>query len=478
MWNNRVNPAIFKKAIGGFMIVVHLISSTSVVAAPLGLDADNRSTLLDIASNGVPVVHIATPNNAGVSHNRFDQFNVDRQGLIFNNSNQRDVSQLGGFLLANPNLVGGDEAGLILTEVSGGLRSNLLGTTEVFGGAADLIVANPFGITCDGCGFVNIPRLTLATGTPEFGADGNLLALQVTGGDVRIGADGINASQVDFFDIVTRSIQINGNLFANDFSIVSGANRFAYDTRTVDGLNAQGARPQFAIDASALGGMYANRIRLVGTEAGVGVNLQGITAALAGDLQITAAGGLAIANASSTGDAVIAAGDIHISQQLFAAGHTRLQAAGEISVSNGFVGAGDALTVSADTLSVQQAQLLAGLGIDGLLATDNQAGRLNLDVGDGVQLTQGVLAAGADLDLVAGWLSIDADSQVSASNVELQLAGRLDNRGVISATDSLRATAQQMINRDAAVLSSVDELVLVAQGGMTMQMTAYWSIGA
>jgi len=100
------------------------------------------STLIDSTQSGVPIIHIDAPNDSGVSHNLFTDFNVGQQGLILNNSSEVATSQLGGQIFANPNLIGGSEANLIISEVTGGNRSQLSGITEIHGGAADYVLAN------------------------------------------------------------------------------------------------------------------------------------------------------------------------------------------------------------------------------------------------------------------------------------------------------------------------------------------------
>lgn len=65
--------------------------------------ADNR-TGVTTSTNGVPLINIAAPNSAGVSHNRFNTYDVDKNGLILNNSATNAVSMIGGATSANPNL--------------------------------------------------------------------------------------------------------------------------------------------------------------------------------------------------------------------------------------------------------------------------------------------------------------------------------------------------------------------------------------
>ena len=260
-------------------------------------------TSLDRAGNGVPIVNIATPNGSGLSHNQFHDYNVGAQGVILNNATDRmQQTQLGGIILGNPNLRGA-AAQTILNEVNGGSPSQLRGYTEVAGQSARVIVSNPYGISCNGCGFINTPRVTLTTGKPVLD-NGRLDRFQVDQGSVSIDGVGLDASNVDSFEIITRSAQINAQIHAKNLNIITGRNDVNADTLNATARADDGsAKPQLAIDSSALGGMYAGAIKLVGTEPGVGVKLAGDLAASAGDIQLDANGQLSLAKVTA-GNAV------------------------------------------------------------------------------------------------------------------------------------------------------------------------------
>ncbi len=237
-----------------------------------GIVVSGTNTSVGQAGNGVPVINIAAPNGSGLSHNQYQQYNVDSQGVILNNATQATQStQLGGIIVGNPNL-GGNAANTILNEVVGANASQLKGYTEVAGQSARVIVANPYGVTCNGCGFINTPRVTLSTGKPVLDSNGQLERFNVQGGSISIDGVGLNADNVDQFDIITRSTKINARLQAHKLNIITGRNDVNDQTLEATALADDGsAKPELAIDSSALGGMYAGAVKLVGTEAGVGV---------------------------------------------------------------------------------------------------------------------------------------------------------------------------------------------------------------
>nr|WP_243458005.1 DUF637 domain-containing protein [Serratia proteamaculans] len=242
-----------------------------------GINAANGNTQVVIKPGNVPVVNIATPNGAGISHNTYKDFNVGAPGAVLNNATQGGKTQLGVDIInGNPNFKG-KPADLIINEVTGGSRSELQGKLEVFGNKANVMIANPNGISCDGCGFINTPGVTLTTGKPQFDKQGALEALEVKKGTVTIGGKGLDGNAQDYVDIISRATTLNGKINANNLSLTQGANRVSFKDGTIKSIAGEGTKPQLAVDTKALGGMYANKIRLVANEDGVGVNLKDLT---------------------------------------------------------------------------------------------------------------------------------------------------------------------------------------------------------
>ncbi|MGX5732278.1 hemagglutinin repeat-containing protein [Pseudoxanthomonas beigongshangi] len=261
-----------------------------IVADP-GAPGRQRPTVTQ-APNGVPLVNITTPSAAGVSRNTYSQFDVGAQGAILNNARTQAQTQLGGRVQGNPWLATGT-ARIILNEVNSAHPSQLRGYLEIAGDRAQLIIANPAGIQIAGGGFLNASRATLTTGQPVFNG-GALDHYRVDGGVIRVEGAGLDATQVDYTDLIARSMEINGGLWAQQLQASLGTNRVAADHARLDTLAEAGGnnRPAFALDVGALGGMYANKIFLVGTEQGVGVRNAGAIGAQAGELVVTLEGRL------------------------------------------------------------------------------------------------------------------------------------------------------------------------------------------
>jgi filamentous hemagglutinin len=265
-----------------------------IIADPTA-PGNQRPTVLG-TPNGAPLVNIQTPSAAGVSRNTYQQFDVNAQGAVLNNSRTNVQTQLGGWVQANPWLATG-EARIILNEVNSHNPSYLNGFIEVAGRRAEVIIANPAGIKVNGAGFINASRAILTTGTPVMNG-GNLEAFRVQRGTISINGAGLNASLTDYTGILARAIEVNASIHAQQLNMAAGVNTLdaqQHEVQSGSAPTAQGATPSFALDVSELGGMYAGHIRLVGSEAGVGVRHHGTLAASVGDIHISTNGWLSSA---------------------------------------------------------------------------------------------------------------------------------------------------------------------------------------
>lgn len=196
-------------------------------ANPIVIDNASLNTSLDRASNGVDILNIATPNQAGISNNLFLEFNVRESGLIFNNSTSAlTPSVLGEIISANPNL--NTPASLILNQVTSTSPSTLLGMMEIAGENASLLIANPNGIACQGCGFINANNVTLSTGLAQI-LDNGYIDLRVQRGEINIRT--LNALGTQSLNILAKSLSIDSELYTNTLKVILGSNKIALDEK-------------------------------------------------------------------------------------------------------------------------------------------------------------------------------------------------------------------------------------------------------
>ncbi len=488
--------------LSSLLMLQPMLANAQSVSASSTAPAANQPGV-GTAPNGVPLIDIVTPNSKGLSHNKYDNFNVGTPGLILNNfKGEIGTSNLGGVTPGNANLNTSGPATVILNEVISGNRSALNGPTEVFGGRADVIIANPNGITCDGCGFINTPHATLTTGVPNVGADGTLKGFTVNGGDVTIGPNGGNFADgpgaVDLFDIVSRAVTVNGPVFGKDLRVTAGRNQFDYATGDVTSLAATSGTPEYAIDGTALGAMQADRIKIVVTERGAGVRMRGDMAANAGELSLSADGKIALGNVSGqqgvsisskakvtaskvtskvkvtvqadqgiTLDTVAADDDI-----LLSSGSGLLSVAGEVNsaanvqmtssadIAAGSVVAGDALTLAATSGNIA----VAGAG--------KSVGTLTITATSGA-ITAASLVSGNNLTLSAG-ADIAISGDVLAKGTVTASGGSIAAATIASGVD-LAATAQSA--NAALVLQPTGDMSLTATNGSITVSNALMSSG-
>ncbi|WP_233958490.1 DUF637 domain-containing protein [Pectobacterium versatile] len=374
-------------------LLIYLTAIQPLHPAFAALTPDGPRTQVNNAG-AVPVINIATPNAAGVSHNTYKDFSVGTPGAVLNNSIAAGQSQLAGQLNANANL-NGKAADLIINEVTGSTRSDLQGKIEVFGNKANVLIANPNGITCDGCGFINTPSATLTTGKPVLDQQGALEALEVKKGSITIGGKGLDGSATDYVDILSRATELNGKINAKSLTLTQGSNRVDFKTGTISPIAGEGAKPLLAVDTKALGGMYAERIRLVATEEGVGANVANLTSSQQ-DITLDSKGKIQLGNVHAKTDINLNAQQVDIAAGNTVKSDRDITLASIVLNNQGNIIAGEDMRLFNDNLTNTQATIQANnnlwiqkdaTGNKGV-NVENRSGTIKTNTGDLVIRTE------------------------------------------------------------------------------------------
>ncbi|WP_186164209.1 filamentous hemagglutinin N-terminal domain-containing protein, partial [Burkholderia gladioli] len=402
--------------------------------------------------NGLPQVNINKPSGSGVSVNTYNQFDVQKAGAILNNSATMVQTQLGGWINGNPNFGPNDAARIIVNQVNSPNPSQIRGALEIAGARAELVLANPSGIYLDGAGFINTSRATLTTGLPFYGPDGSLAGYNVSRGLVTVAGAGLNASNLDQVDIISRAVQANAAIYAKNLNVIAGANQVNHDTLATTPIAGDGLAPAVAIDVAQLGGMYANRVFLVGDSAGVGVANAGTIAAQAGDLTLQSNGRLVLTGkttasgnlALSAANGIQNSGTTYARQSLSASIGTDLTNSGTLAAQQN-------TSVTAGSVN-STGTLGAGVNNDGAVG---HGGDLNLTASGQLSST-GQNAAGGNASLTGASVNL-AGSQTTA-NGNLSLNATAGDVNLSSATTSAQGTVNakasgSMINDHGSVSS-------------------------
>ncbi|WP_338803386.1 hemagglutinin repeat-containing protein [Xenorhabdus griffiniae] len=437
-----LTPLVF-----GVSLALGLVS----LNARAGIVADNNApgtqqpSVISTA-NGIPQINIQTPNGDGVSRNQYSQFDVEQRGAILNNSSVNTKTELGGLITANPWLAQG-EAKIILNEVNSRNPSQLNGFIEVAGQRADVIIANPAGITCQGCGFINASQTTLAAGKTLL-EGGRLKGFEVDEahqGLISVEGKGLNDTGSDYTRLIGRAVNINAKLHANQLTVTTGRNRVDAQGTVTDVLSdSQKNKPTFSLDVAAVGGMYANKIKLVGTEQGVGVRNAGQLGAQAGNLTLDSQGKLTNSGAiTASAEVVIRSqgalanqGDITAGQDITLNTHHEIENSGRVL-------AGRHLAIdSAAFHSGEKGTLIAGVDKNG---NRTQSGTLTIE-SRGRLTNKGTIAASDNLT-VDNQGDLTNQGRLSAGShkpgsLKLNSGGHLTNSGTIDASAEVKVKNQ------------------------------------
>ncbi|WWQ33587.1 hemagglutinin repeat-containing protein (plasmid) [Ralstonia solanacearum] len=413
--------------------------------------------VVGVAANGTPVVNINAPSAAGVSANSFTHYNVGSAGVVLNNSGQNSQTQIAGWVQGNP-FLGNNSARVILNQVTSGNPSTLAGPTEIAGNRANLIIANPAGITCSGCSFIQAPRVTLTTGTPNFDALGNLSSLSVQQGQITVNGAGLDARGAQL-DLLSRAMAINGAVWAERLNAVAGANSVDYGSVTPTAIAGTGPAPQVAIDVGQLGSMFGGgATRLIGTERGLGVNIGGNLAALTGRLDLSANGDVTITptgRVQSAADLAIAAPNVTNQGAISTPGNVSISGS---TANTGSVVAGGNVAIAGPQIT-NTGTIGAGVDANGGVT---QAGSVALNAAGTVR-NGGSLLAGQDIGVNAGSIDTGNGNVNARGAVTLTAAGDVSSRGAAVSANSVAIQAGGTLDNAAGSLWSATGMQVGAQ---------------
>ena len=412
----RWNIAIWLAA-GLFMT-----SAAGMAAGPIMPDpkAEARhQPQVEETANGIPLVNITAPSSGGVSRNEYEMFNVPDKGAILNNSYTLSKTELAGYVQGNNNMAE-RPAKIIVNEVTGTGSTSMDGFLEVAGNRADVVIANPNGITVNGGGFIHTGKAFLTTGKPVYDGEDHLQRFDITGGDILIEGKGLNGKETGSLAILSRAVKINAGIWAKDLHITTGANTVDAKTLEASAIEGKGGRPAFALDTAAIGGMYAGRITLVGTEKGLGVNNSGtwsaednLTLDWNGDLKNSG-------TIYSKGNTDLRAS--HLENDKTIAAERNLSAAAKENIRN-----------QGKLLAGENMDIYAGKTLDNAGHAMESGNNLSIETGDAINNAAGTIKSGGSQQIKAGHTLTNTEGTLAADgNINIQ-TDKMTGDGIVSA---------------------------------------------
>jgi len=360
-----------------------------------------------------------SPSSGGVSRNEYEMFNVPDKGAILNNSYTLSKTELAGYVQGNNNMAE-RPAKIIVNEVTGAGSTSMDGFLEVAGNRADVVIANPNGITVNGGGFINTGKAFLTTGKPVYDGEDHLQRFDITGGDILIEGKGLGGKETGSLAILSRAVKINAGIWAKDLHITTGANTVDAKTLEASAIEGKGGRPAFALDTAAIGGMYAGRITLVGTEKGLGVNNSGtwsaednLTLDWNGDLKNSG-------TIYSKGNADLRASRLENDKTI--AAERNLSAAAKENIRN-----------QGKLLAGENMGIYAGKTLDNAGHAMESGNNLSIETGDAINNAAGTIKSGGSQQIKAGHTLTNTEGTLAADgNINIQ-TDKMTGDGIVSA---------------------------------------------
>lgn len=433
---NEVRRFVRAKNLSILILLSCSVWQSAVFAGAIVPDGGS-STSVSTGAGGRQTVNIA-PSVGGVSNNTYSSFNVSKAGADLNNV--------------------GINARTIVNQVTSTNPSLIQGNINVLGPRANVILANPNGITVDGGSFTNTGHVVLSTGQVSFsdltlapGVVQRNVVLTTDRGTIAIGPGGLSGTLVNL-DLIAKQLSINGPI-ANDFTsstsgirAIVGDSTTTYDTSFSPSDNGHDwligtASPAtksnaVAVDITAAGGLTAGRVQLIVTDQGAGVRSLGKIYANAGDVVVSASGDITVADGSLKAERDVV-----------------LTTPGTVSLQGAQVTAANNATVQAGNIAL----------------SDDTTGQTTLSAGNTVNLTSSGAISNTGSLIQAG--ATASDGTTTGGDVILTAAGDITNRSsannlgiVFAANGQTKLTAGGNIINDNARILSNDAVNLTAVG--------------
>ncbi|KVM82958.1 filamentous hemagglutinin [Burkholderia ubonensis] len=459
--------SIRRAGAGGLRVMFFCLAAAGTLprcALAAGIVPDGgTATSVSLAPDGRQLVNLA-PAVAGVSSNTYSSFNVTAAGATLNNT--------------------GINARTIVNQVTSTNPSLIQGEIAVAGPRANVVLANPNGITVNGGSFVNTGHVALSTGNVSFndvqiapGVIQRNVVLDTATGTIVVGPGGL-ASALIGLDLIAKTIRIDGpvnNTFTSPTAgvrLLAGSSRVELNTGLSPSDNANDwltrsatmnpdTASSYAIDITAAGSLTSGRVQLIVTDRGPGVRSAGPLNASLGDFLLTSNGNVELSNTK-----IDVAQDFSMTAQ---GGIVLTDTQVKVNAGKANLATDGALTFAGSSLLASGSVKLSGAGI-ALNPDDAMVGSTVASSQSGV-----VLKSTADIvnvgSLVQGQAAIDADAD-SAGAVTLNAAGRILNQSLpqsrlgilfgVQGDVSLTAGGD-VVNRNARILSNRN--VSVVAGG-------------
>ena len=480
-----------KKIAAALLASLFYTDTILLAASPILPDTkapSDRQPLVQETASGIPLVNIAAPSAGGVSRNDYERFNVPEKGAVLNNSYTLSKTELAGFVQGNANMAGGP-AKIILNQVTSGHPTTMNGFLEVAGTKADVVIANPNGITVNGGGFINTGRAILTTGKPEYSRDNQWKDIRVSN-DAMIVIDGkgLTGEKADAIELYTRAAKILGQIKAETLQVTTGANVIDAKSGTVAAIEGSGLKPQVAIDAADLGAMNAGRIFFVLNEENIPAQLQ--NAIEAQDLVIDSKGNLYHTGIIHTKDgATIRAKDILNKGTIASGGHLSVTSEGTLTNAKTIGAEGHAEIHAGDVVkqSVIASEGHLAISSDRTITNENSRilanGDVTLAAKTLIDNQNGTIAAGENLYVKTAELNNEQGNVTAYGNGLLSAARKLDNaEGHVAANQALNITSGEVVNTKGTLTAGQDERIetkaiqldgkLIAGRNLTVQTEA------